>query len=117
MNTNILNLLVAQAQQTGSGSGNFSMMLLMIFSLMFIFYLLILRPQKRQERERKSMIESIEKSDKVVTIGGIYGTVVDIDTNAKIITVEVAKNVRIDFMQSAISQITKKKKQGQGETT
>lgn len=117
MNTNILNLLIAQAQQGGQGSGNFSMMLLMIFSLMFIFYLLILRPQKRQERERQAMIESIEKGDKVVTIGGIYGTVVEIDTNAKIVTLEVTKNIKIDFMRSSISQITKKKKQSQSEST
>lgn len=107
-------LLTAQAKNQ-SAQQSFLPTLLLIGSLMFLFYVLILRPQKRQEQERQKMLQSIEKGDKVVTIGGIYGLVVDIDEQSKIVTLEVAKNVKIDFMLSAISQVVKKKKQGATE--
>ena len=103
--------LVGQTQQQSPGGGGFSTMLLMILSLVFLFYILILRPQKRQEQERKQMLGNLEKGDKVVTIGGMYGTIVDIDDNATMLTLEVAKNIKIDFTKSSISQIVKKKKQ------
>ncbi|MCX7765300.1 MAG: preprotein translocase subunit YajC [Candidatus Sumerlaeia bacterium] len=107
-------LLTAQAKNQ-SAQSNFLPTLLLIGSLMFLFYVLILRPQKRQEQERQKMLKSLEKGDKVVTIGGIYGLIVDIDEQAKIVTLEVAKNVKIDFMLSAISQVVKKKKQATTE--
>ena len=106
--------VVAQAQRTAPSDGSaFMKMLFPILAIVFLFYLLILRPQKRQEQERKRMISALTKGDKVVTIGGIYGTIVDIDDNADIITIEVAKNVRIDFSRSAVSQVIKSKKQSQ----
>lgn len=105
---------VAQAQKTTPGDGGAFMRLLFpILAIVFLFYLLILRPQKRQEQERKRMLSALNKGDKVVTIGGIYGTIVDIDENTDIITLEVAKNVRIDFTRSAVSQVIKSKKQSQ----
>ena len=83
----------------------------MIGILVFLFWIILIKPQKRQEQERKKMLSSLQKGDKVVSIGGIHGTIVDIDENGDIVTVEVAKNVRMDFTRSAVSQIVKKKKQ------
>jgi preprotein translocase subunit YajC len=92
------------------------MPIIMIGMLGFLFWIMIIKPQKRQERERDAMLSALEKGDKVVTIGGIYGTVTDIDKEGKVVTLEVAKNVKMDFTRSAVSQITKKKKQPQKET-
>jgi preprotein translocase subunit YajC len=100
--------LVAAAQQ-GSGQ-NMSLVIMMFGTIALAFYFIIIRPQKREQRQRQVMLDAVKKGDKVVTIGGIHGVVVDVDQNAGVVTVEVAKNVKLNFTKSAISNITKKGK-------
>jgi len=102
-------VLGAQAQQQQGPAGGFTSLLLMIGVLVFLFWIIIDRPRKKQERERNKMLGSIQKGDKVVSIGGIHGTVVEIDDNSDTVTVEVAKNTRLDFTRNAIAQVVKKK--------
>ena len=65
------------AQQDGVGRSDAPALLAWASSS--IFYFLILRPQQQQEQKRKAMIDAIKKNDKVVTTGGIYGTVISVD--------------------------------------
>lgn len=66
-----------------------------------IFYFMLWRPQKKEQQKRQSMLESLKKGDKIITIGGMYGTITNI--SEKKVTVEVAENVEINFVRSAIS--------------
>ena len=106
--------MAAAAQQD---SGSMTLMIMMFGAIALAFYFIIIRPQKREQRQRQVMLESVKKGDKVVTIGGIHGVVVDVDSNASIVTVEVAKNVRLNFTKSSVSSISKKGKDAKEKKT
>lgn len=70
-----------------------------------IFYFLIIRPQKSQEKERKKMLESLNKNDEAVTTGGIHGTVVNIKD--KTVSLRIDDNVKIEIDKNAIAYVKK----------
>ena len=70
-----------------------------------IFYFMILRPQQKRAKERTKLLESIQKGDKIVTVGGLHGLVVGVEE--KTILVQVAEDVKLKFERTAISTITR----------
>ena len=82
--------------QTGGGSGGFDLVALMPLVLIFVvFYFLIIRPQQKKVKEHKVMVEALRRGDRVVTTGGILGTVVKVDGEREF-TLEIAPGVRRD---------------------
>ena len=77
--------------------------------IILIFYFLIIRPQKKRDKEAKDMIAAIKKGDKIVTIGGIRGTVAVVKDSTVIIKVD--DNTRIEFNKNAISAVLNKKEE------
>ncbi|BCJ88129.1 preprotein translocase subunit YajC [Effusibacillus dendaii] len=74
------------------------------FLLMFvIFYFLLIRPQQKRTKERNNMLSNVKKGDHVVTIGGMHGTITDLDDTT--MTLKVAENTRIKFERSAIGSV------------
>lgn len=71
--------------------------------IILIFYFLILRPQQKRQKALQKMIEGLRKGDRVVTGGGIYGTIFSIKDDT--VLVEVSKEVRIEFAKSAITAV------------
>ena len=78
-----------------SGIGQF-IPLILIF---VIFYFFLIRPQQKKVKEHKAMVEALKRGDKVVTSGGITGTVERIIDNDKI-EVEIAENVKVEIVRS-----------------
>ena len=74
-----------------------------ILLMVVIFYFLLYRPQKKQQKKRKEMLESVKKGAKVITVGGMYGTIVSMDE--KSIVLRVAEKTEIKFTRSAINDI------------
>jgi len=75
--------------------------------ILFVFmYLFAIRPQRKQEQEKKRMLDSVKKNDRVVTIGGIHGSVSAVKTETILLT--VADNVQLKFSKSAIQRILRK---------
>ncbi len=72
-------------------------------AIILIFYFLIIRPQKKRDKEAKDMLAAMKKGDKVVTIGGIRGTVAVVKESTVVIKVD--DNTRIEFTKNAIAQI------------
>jgi len=68
-----------------------------------IFYLLLIRPQQKQQKKHREMIAAIKKGDKVVTRGGMHGTVYGLTETS--VTLEVADNTRIKFSREAIAAV------------
>lgn len=93
----------------GAPQNNMMNLLTLIIVIFFAFYFLILRPQKREQDKRKQQLESLGKGDKVITIGGIHGTVVEIDHEGDTMVLQVDKNTKISFARSAVSKIIRKK--------
>ena len=78
-----------------SGIGQF-IPLILIF---IIFYFFLIRPQQKKVKEHKAMVESLKKGDKIVTSGGITGTVERLIDNDKV-EVEIAENVKVEIVRS-----------------
>lgn len=66
-----------------------------------LLYFLLLRPQKQEQKRRRAMLESLEKGDRVVTIGGLYGTLTEI--HERTVKLKVADHVEIEMMRSSIN--------------
>ncbi len=100
-----MNLLIAMAPQGGSGAGGGSMVstFVMFGAIFLIFYFMIIRPQQKRAKEREKLLSSIEKGDKVITSGGVHGTVAGVEE--KTILLQVTENVKLKIERSAITTI------------
>src|SRR5262245_60924962 len=68
-----------------------------------ILYVLIIRPQQKQAKEHRRMIDALKAGDRVITQGGIHGTVVSL--KGAVVQVKIADNVKVDVSRSAVSQV------------
>ena len=71
--------------------------------MIVIFYLLLYRPQKRAQKEREEMLNSLQKGSRIVTIGGIYGTISEL--NDKIVKLKIADKVEIEVSRGSVGSI------------
>ena len=87
-------ITILQAAQTAQQGGGWSMwiMLALIFVVMWLF---MIRPQKKQQKELENFRNSLQKGDKVVTIGGIFGTVAEIKEDSVLIEVDNGVKIRV----------------------
>ena len=95
------------AQGQGQGGGNPMSLIFMIIAIFAVMYFLMIRPQQRQKRQHQDMLGQLGKGDKVVTTGGLHGTIAGIKDNSVI--VKIADNVKVEVNRSAISQIVSSK--------
>ena len=72
-----------------------------IVVMIAIVYFLLYRPQKKQQNRRRAMLDNLQKGDQVITIGGIYGTIVELgDTSLKL---KIADGVIIEVVRSSVN--------------
>ncbi len=72
-----------------------------------VFYFLLIRPQQQRQKEMKAMISAIKRGDRVVTGGGILGTVQRVKDGSNEIEVEIAPNLRVTVLRDTISTVIK----------
>jgi len=94
--------LIAQTPQQQVSPFGALLPLILIF---FVFYFLLILPQQRKQKQHKKMLEALKEGDKVITVGGIIGTISKIKNN--IVTIELKDGVKADFLRNAISQVIK----------
>jgi preprotein translocase subunit YajC len=103
----MLNLAFAQTQgaATSGGGGIFGTINMMVpFIAMFvIFYFLLIRPQQKKQRDHRQLLQNLKRGDRVLTSGGIYGTVIRIRND--IVHLEIADQVRIRVSKGSISDV------------
>lgn len=87
----------------GNGGGGIMSVLPLMIGMFAIMYFLIIRPQQKQRRERENLLRAIKKGDRVVTTGGLYGTVVGLSEHT--VTLKVADQVKLDFERGSIGRI------------
>lgn len=73
--------------------------------LFVIFYFLLIRPQQKQQKQRKEMLKNVKKGDRIVTIGGVYGVIKEIDE--KVISLNVADKLNLKYARAAIERIVR----------
>ena len=93
----MLTILQTAAQQPAGGGMSMWIMLILIFVVMWFF---MIRPQRKQQKELQNFRDSLKKGDKVVTVGGIYGTVDEIKESSVLIVVD--KDVKIRVSKNAL---------------
>ncbi len=71
--------------------------------IMVIFYFLLIRPQQKRLKQHRAMVESLKKGDKIITNGGIHGTITDVKDD--FLKVEIADGVRIRLQRDAVSSL------------
>jgi len=95
---NFLVFLQAGASQQGSGgTWSFLIMMLLIFAVMYFF---MIRPQQKRQKELAKFRSNLAKGDKVITMGGIYGVIVDVKD--QYVIVEVDNNVKLKIDKGSI---------------
>lgn len=91
----LLNSILLEAAQ-----GNGMMQILMIVVLIAVFYFFMIRPQNKKQKEIKKFRDGIQKGDKVITAGGIYGTIKEIKETHFVL--EIADNVKISIDKGSV---------------
>lgn len=102
-------MLISEAWAQGAGGGGgdiFSMMfpLVLIFA---VFYFLLIRPQQKKMKEHREMLAAVRRGDKVVTGGGIIGTVAKVISDDEL-QVEIAEGVKVKIARSTLSSVVSK---------
>ncbi|MDB4403762.1 MAG: preprotein translocase subunit YajC [Akkermansiaceae bacterium] len=95
-----LTFLAADAQTSPFGNP-----IVMIGLMMVMFYFLLIRPQQKQKKELAARISAMAKGDKVISIGGIHGTVHHI--SEKTVTIKLSEGVFVPFEKSSIQTVVK----------
>lgn len=111
---NIIQIFAMAPSQGADGGGSMFSTLIMFALIILIFYFMILRPQQKRQKEREKMLTEIQKGDKVVTVGGIHGTIISVDD--KTFLVQIADNVKVKVDRSAISTVLKTSGDSIGKT-
>ncbi len=86
------------------GSGGVSLHFFIMMGLVFlVFYLLLIRPQRSRQKKHQEMVENLKSGDKVITSGGIHGTIMGVQKDR--LELKIASNVKIDVTKTSIAVI------------
>jgi len=96
----MLNLILLQAEAGAAAQGNQWSFWIMMILIFVVFYFFMIRPQTKRQKELQKQRESMKKGDKVVTAGGIYGEIKEVQDAAFIIT--IAKDVTIKVSKESV---------------
>ena len=98
-------LITPALAQSGGLSGGGLGGLMPIVLVMVIFYFLLIRPQQKRAKQHKEMLSAIRRGDKIVTSGGLMGTVVKVLDDSDIVEVEIAKGIKVSVVRAMIADI------------
>jgi preprotein translocase subunit YajC len=96
----------AMAPAQGQGGQQSPYTFFIFMGLLFaVFYFILIRPQQKRQKEHRQLLENLKKGDKVITTGGIQGTVVALSDN--VVTVEIADKVKVKVGRNYIAGLMK----------
>lgn len=102
-------ITLALLQASSDSTIAFLINILPIAAIFLVFYFLVIGPANKQKRKTQEMLSSLKKGDRVVTTGGIYGTVQGVEP--EVVYLKIADNVKVKVARSAITSI----QAGEGE--
>ncbi len=92
-------LFILEAAQQSGGGLSMILMLVLIFVVMWLF---MIRPQQKKQKEMQKFRDALKKGDKVVTIGGIYGTICEVKEGSSTVLLEVDKDVKLKVDKASL---------------
>jgi len=93
----------AFAQSGGFAEGGLGLMPIIL--VMIIFYFLLIRPQQKRAKQHKEMLAAVRRGDKIITNGGITGTVIKALDDSDTVEVEIAKDVKVEVVRAMIADV------------
>lgn len=78
-----------------------------ILLLFVIFYFLLIRPQQKKQKQHQALVSNLRRGDKIVTNGGLYGSVVDVKDH--VIVLKVADDVKVEIVKNAVATVIEKR--------
>ncbi len=103
LNLALMAMAAPPGGQPGSQQGSLVSTLVPLVVIFAIFYFLMIRPQQKQQKKHREMLGALKRGDKVLTRGGIMGTVTEIENT--VVTLEIAKNVLVQFTRDSIAGV------------
>ena len=94
----MLSISFLQQAAAGQGGGSGMTMLLMLALIFVVMWLFMIRPQQKRQKELNNFRDNLKKGDKVVTVGGIYGTIVEVNK----VMLEIDKDVKIKVDKASL---------------
>jgi len=99
-------LAMSPAGGEGAAPQSSAFMFIWLGLMVALFYFMLIRPQKRREKERRSLLDAVKTGDKVLFSGGILGVVANV--KEKTLLVKIADNVKVEIVRGAVSQVINK---------
>jgi preprotein translocase subunit YajC len=96
--------MLALIAQASNGNSNPIALFLPLILMGGVFYFLLIRPQQKRVRAQQALVSAVEVGDEIMTTGGIFGTIVEIDDDEGTVLVEIAPGTRIRMVKSGISR-------------
>ena len=96
------------AQPAGGPLSQFGIFLPLLF-VAVLYYVLLVLPRRKQDKARQTMLDELKKGDRVQTIGGILGTVVQADAAEVVVKVDESSNTKMRFVRTAINKVVTEK--------
>ena len=93
----------AFAQSGGFAEGGLGLMPIIL--VVGIFYFLLIRPQQKRAKQHKAMLSELKRGDKIVTNGGLTGTIIKAIDDSETIEVEIAKDVKVNVVRTMIAEV------------
>lgn len=98
-----MNTLALLLQAGGNSTAAFLIQVLPIAAIFLVFYFIVIGPANKQKRKTQEMLNSLKKGDRVVTSGGIYGTVQGVEPD--VVYLKISDNVKVKVARSAITGV------------
>jgi preprotein translocase subunit YajC len=103
----IMFISTAYAQGTGMFDQNALIQFLPLILIFVVFYFLLIRPQQKKAKDHRTMLDALRRGDRVVTGGGIIGTIARVDSPEEVV-VDIAEGVRVRVLRSTITSVVAK---------
>ena len=103
----MVNMAYAQGAAAAPEAGSMMSFVVPMIFMVVIFYFLLIRPQQKKAKEHKALLDNLKKGDRIITSGGIIGTIINIDD--QLVNVEIADKVRIEMGRPYITGFAPKK--------
>jgi preprotein translocase subunit YajC len=125
LDTTLITILktIALAQPEGGGGGGgtssgpgMQPLLFMMIAMFAVMYFLTIRPQQKREKERREMLAALSKGDRVITNGGILGTIIGLNDRSVVLRVSDDPVVKLEFVRAAVSKVEKEADDDGGDT-
>lgn len=108
-----MNLLLTEADAAAAGQGTASIisLILMVVGMYVVMYFLMIRPQRKEQKKKAALVNSVEIGDSILTTSGFYGVVIDVTEEDVIVEFGNSRHCRIPMKKAAIEQVEKPEKE------